>query len=176
MVTAMREVTPNGPFRIAGYSFGALIAFEIAQQLRAAGETVENLFLIEAVYDERYWPRRIWLRALLRRTRWQLTRMLRMRPTAAVAEFRLRAVRLSRRVVRRNAPGQDPLHAMASDAEVTMNSRAYGAIGQYRPRQLRRCDDADRFRRATGTSAATPPPSGPGTPGAWRSNASTAIT
>jgi thioesterase domain-containing protein len=63
MVTAIRQVQPSGPYRLGGYSFGSLLALEMAQQLRADGESVEALFLIDAIYDERYWPRRIWLRA-----------------------------------------------------------------------------------------------------------------
>ncbi len=35
---AMREVQPHGPYCIAGYSFGGVIALEMAQQLYAAGE------------------------------------------------------------------------------------------------------------------------------------------
>jgi thioesterase domain-containing protein len=135
MVAAVRDLSPAGPYRLAGYSFGALVAMEMAQQLRAAGDRVAALFLIEAVYDERYWPRRIWLRALVRRTSWQLTRILRMRPSAAIAEFRLRAGRLIQRVIRRNTSDRDPLHATAADADTTMNSRAYGAISQYQPRR-----------------------------------------
>src|SRR5690606_25239110 len=29
---------PNGPYRLAGYSFGGIIAYEMAQQLRALGK------------------------------------------------------------------------------------------------------------------------------------------
>jgi thioesterase domain-containing protein len=44
---AIREVKPNGPYRLGGYSFGALVAFEMARQLRAAGEVVDALMLID---------------------------------------------------------------------------------------------------------------------------------
>jgi amino acid adenylation domain-containing protein len=43
----LRAVQPHGPWRLAGYSFGGLVAFEMAQQLRRAGETVELLFLLD---------------------------------------------------------------------------------------------------------------------------------
>src|ERR1700759_676642 len=64
MVDAIRPLAPSGRYRLAGYSFGALVALEMAQQLHAAGESVDALYLIEGVYDERYWPRHSWLRAL----------------------------------------------------------------------------------------------------------------
>jgi thioesterase domain-containing protein len=43
----LRRVQPTGPYRLGGYSFGGLLAYEAAQQLVAAGETVSLL----AIYD-----------------------------------------------------------------------------------------------------------------------------
>jgi amino acid adenylation domain-containing protein len=37
----MKQVHPGGPWRLAGYCFGTIVAFELAQRLRAAGEEVE---------------------------------------------------------------------------------------------------------------------------------------
>jgi thioesterase domain-containing protein len=39
-VAAIRAVQPRGPYHLGGYSFGGLVAFEMAQQLVRAGETV----------------------------------------------------------------------------------------------------------------------------------------
>lgn len=46
-VKLMREVSPRGPYFIGGWCYGGLVAVEMAQQLRAAGETVGSLLLIE---------------------------------------------------------------------------------------------------------------------------------
>jgi len=46
-IGGMRSHQPRGPYRLAGFSFGALIALEMAQQLNAMGETVELLFLLD---------------------------------------------------------------------------------------------------------------------------------
>jgi amino acid adenylation domain-containing protein len=46
-VRAIRQVAPAGPYRIGGYSGGGVIAYEIAQQLRAAGEEVSLLAIID---------------------------------------------------------------------------------------------------------------------------------
>jgi amino acid adenylation domain-containing protein len=43
----IRRVQPRGPYRIGGWSFGGLAAFELARQLRAAGEEVELLAVID---------------------------------------------------------------------------------------------------------------------------------
>ncbi|HKT05775.1 MAG TPA: thioesterase domain-containing protein [Rugosimonospora sp.] len=132
-VAAVRQVQPSGPYRLGGYSFGALLALEMAQQLCAAGEPVEALFLIEALYDERYWPRGIWLRAMVRRTGRQLLRIVRMNPVRAAGELRLRGVRLVRRVVRRGTDTPEAVRMESSD-EASVRGRAYSAISGYRPR------------------------------------------
>ncbi|WP_164021073.1 amino acid adenylation domain-containing protein [Pyxidicoccus trucidator] len=46
-VDAIREVQPHGPYRLGGWSLGAVIAFEMARLLRQRGETVDVLALIE---------------------------------------------------------------------------------------------------------------------------------
>ena len=46
-IKAIREIQPSGAYLIGGYSLGGLIAFEIASQLEAAGESVENLLIID---------------------------------------------------------------------------------------------------------------------------------
>ncbi|QBD78908.1 hypothetical protein EPA93_24160 [Ktedonosporobacter rubrisoli] len=45
-IQAMREVQPEGPYRLGGFCNGALIAYEMACQLYEAGEEVETLLLI----------------------------------------------------------------------------------------------------------------------------------
>ena len=47
-VTAIKAKQPTGPYTLTGYSMGGVIAFEVAQQLQAQGDTVANLFLLDA--------------------------------------------------------------------------------------------------------------------------------
>jgi enterobactin synthetase component F len=47
LLLRIKEVQSTGPYRLAGYSFGGLVAYEIAQQLQRAGEEVEYLFLLD---------------------------------------------------------------------------------------------------------------------------------
>ncbi len=47
-VEAIRIVQPQGPYCIAGWSAGGVIAFEVAQQLIAAGEEVAHLAIIDS--------------------------------------------------------------------------------------------------------------------------------
>jgi amino acid adenylation domain-containing protein len=44
----LRKVRPHGPYRLGGFCVGGMIAFEMARQLQAAGETVERLILIDS--------------------------------------------------------------------------------------------------------------------------------
>ncbi|WP_147092920.1 non-ribosomal peptide synthetase, partial [Myxococcus virescens] len=46
-VDAIRTVQPQGPYRLGGWSLGAVIAFEMARLLQQSGETVDVLALIE---------------------------------------------------------------------------------------------------------------------------------
>ncbi len=47
MLKNLRLVQPHGPYQLAGYSFGGLLAYEAARQLTAEGETVSTV----AIYD-----------------------------------------------------------------------------------------------------------------------------
>lgn len=45
-IEQIKAVQPEGPYTLWGYSFGARVAFEVAAQLEATGETVEALYLL----------------------------------------------------------------------------------------------------------------------------------
>ena len=102
----------------------------MAQQLHTDGEIVDALFLIEAIYDERYWPKAIWRRAVMRRSGRQLGRIVRLPPGQAWGELRNRGTRLVQRLTRRRSDNTaDPLKSGETEA----GTRAYAAIGAYRP-------------------------------------------
>jgi thioesterase domain-containing protein/acyl carrier protein len=46
-IKEIRRVQPEGPYRIGGYSFGGLVAYEMAQQLRAQEQEVSLLALFD---------------------------------------------------------------------------------------------------------------------------------
>lgn len=48
-VAAIRARQSDGPYRVAGWSFGGIVAFEIAQQLTRQGAQVELLAIIDSV-------------------------------------------------------------------------------------------------------------------------------
>lgn len=97
---------PHGPYRLGGGSMGGVIAFEIARRLRARGETVELLALIDSELPGRPPPPRPALADRLRQLRAWLAvgpgelggrlaraighRAATLRDLAAVAGYRLR--------------------------------------------------------------------------------------
>ena len=56
-VQHIREIQPTGPYYIAGFCFFGLLAFEVAAQLEALGETVAFVGLIDT-YCPEYWSQR----------------------------------------------------------------------------------------------------------------------
>ncbi|MCC6680004.1 MAG: alpha/beta fold hydrolase [Phycisphaeraceae bacterium] len=48
MVRRVRRVRPHGPYLLMGYSFGGLVAFEMARQLIEAGQSVPYLAVLDA--------------------------------------------------------------------------------------------------------------------------------
>ncbi|HEX8427626.1 amino acid adenylation domain-containing protein [Hymenobacter sp.] len=51
-IATIQIVNPNGPYALAGYSFGGIIAFEMAKQLQAAGKTVQFLAMFDTYADQ----------------------------------------------------------------------------------------------------------------------------
>jgi thioesterase domain-containing protein len=53
-IEELRTVQPNGPYFLIGYSWGGLVAYEIAQQLTASGEIVELVALVDTLLPNSY--------------------------------------------------------------------------------------------------------------------------
>ena len=61
----LQKFQPRGPYRLIGYSFGGLIAFEVGQKLRRAGEIVETISLVDTPFPSSY--RNVGIRRFVRR-------------------------------------------------------------------------------------------------------------
>jgi thioesterase domain-containing protein len=53
-IDELRTVQPRGPYRLAGWSMGGIVAYEMARQLEAQGETTEVLAVIDAASPARW--------------------------------------------------------------------------------------------------------------------------
>jgi amino acid adenylation domain-containing protein len=61
---------PNGPYRLAGYSFGGYVAYEMSRQLQKMGKQVERLILFDTPYfelEENLSERELWKLAMGKR-------------------------------------------------------------------------------------------------------------
>ncbi len=78
-LSALRTIQPSGPYLIGGHSFGGVVAFEMAQQLCSAGETVSLLALLDPATSP----------PLLRQVRWITTASRAGRAGRLTAAWRL---------------------------------------------------------------------------------------
>ena len=87
----IRSIQQRGPYRVCGFSFGGLVAFEIARLLRAAGEDIGLLALLDTDFPEctatfgthmpaRFTVFRRWIHPALQRMRRHLSSLRRLGP------------------------------------------------------------------------------------------------
>ena len=65
MVRTLQQVQASGPYQLAGYSFGGLLAYEAARQLEEAGQKVSMLAIFDTFTHSGRMPRPMWQRAAL---------------------------------------------------------------------------------------------------------------
>lgn len=82
-IEEIRQVRPRGPYYVGGYSFGGIVAYEIAQQLLKAGEEVPLIAMLDSSVDvhnegptgtSRYWSllNRLRVRLMMSAYTWKL--------------------------------------------------------------------------------------------------------
>ena len=89
-VREIGTVQQYGPYCLVGYSFGGLVAVEVARLLGNAGEKIGLLAVIDTLPDQRNWPRSLFLLSQARRVRWHLRRINGLPARDAIREFNLR--------------------------------------------------------------------------------------
>jgi thioesterase domain-containing protein len=68
----IRHIRPHGPYLLGGYSFGGLVSYEIARELRAAGEEVALLVLFDTSNPTNHPRARSWMEV----ARYRIPRLL----------------------------------------------------------------------------------------------------
>lgn len=51
-IDVMRSVQPQGPYTLAGYSGGGIVAYEMAQQLKQVGESVDLVIMFDTIHPQ----------------------------------------------------------------------------------------------------------------------------
>jgi acetoacetyl-CoA synthetase len=120
---AIRRIQPHGPYTLIGYSFGGLVLMEIAHRLRAQGETVAMLAMVDT------YPNKWLMRAL------------------PLARFLVTATK--RRALREIGVLKDAYRPVPTEHVQRQKDMSYVALSRYRPRAY---DGQIRFLRATEVS------------------------
>jgi amino acid adenylation domain-containing protein len=60
-LTEIKARQPHGPYYLCGYSFGGLVAFEMARRLRESGDEIGLLGLFDTLPSSLGWPFGVWL-------------------------------------------------------------------------------------------------------------------
>jgi thioesterase domain-containing protein/acyl carrier protein len=62
-IAELRDVQPLGPYYLSGFCAGGLVAYEMAQQLHAAGQRVAAVVMVDSAHPKHYAPPPRWLHA-----------------------------------------------------------------------------------------------------------------
>ncbi|WP_345817024.1 acetoacetate--CoA ligase (plasmid) [Paraburkholderia sp. PREW-6R] len=137
----IRLMQPHGPYTLAGYSFGGLIALEIAQQLYRLGDPVELLCLLDTYVSERYlpWGARMKYRGSYVARHWQMLRRIPAMQRAQYVSGKLGAAmgRLRSRRGSRTSSGRETDAVGLPPALQGVREAMYSAMAAYRPRRYR---------------------------------------
>ena len=128
----IKDAQPRGPYLLSGYSFGGVVAFEMARQLQAAGEKVALLALLDSYTHPRNWPPLCRVGVLCARIRYRASLLTRLplKETIAYYNGRLRDITGTRR---RHARGFAPSADQPPTATQRVVDGCYVAWRQYRP-------------------------------------------
>jgi acetoacetyl-CoA synthetase len=132
----IRQVQAQGPYMIAGYSMGGLVAYEMAQHLAAEGEHLALLALIDTGVHERYWPADVWLEHCKRRLSHHMQRMRLLAGSELAPAFVHLTGALLSRVGRATgvAAAIDPQGATLPESLRSLRRAGLIAFAAYRPR------------------------------------------
>ncbi|MEZ5714962.1 MAG: SDR family NAD(P)-dependent oxidoreductase [Paracoccaceae bacterium] len=119
----MRQVQPKGPYMLGGFSGGGIIAYEIAQQLKAAGDEVALLVMLDTPLPQR--------RPLSGRDRAAI-QLQELKAGGFAYPFKWLGRRVAWEIAKRRKNGAEP----AENAEVSFHNSAIeqaflGAVAQY---------------------------------------------
>ncbi len=148
-LSEIRTIQPSGPYHLVGYSFGGVVAYEMAHQLNSSGEQVGVIGLIDT--SEHHYQQQV-IAGLRPAQRWQSVYKDRLRRLIfGPRRFDAVAVRLRDAAVRAVfvlfARLGRPLPLKVGSSE----DRNFYALDQYIPQpyedaiHLFRCMDTDRF-------------------------------
>jgi acetoacetyl-CoA synthetase len=135
---ALNQLQPHGPYILVGYSFGGLLALEMAQRLSEGGKEVALLTLMGTYTHPRYFPPGQRLRLIAKRTRHRIAFMKRMPIQGAFSHF-VRALERRSRIDRAHHRTRSSETSRLSFAQTLLRVEASDlvALARYCPRFYR---------------------------------------
>lgn len=137
-VDALSELQPHGPYILIGYSFGGLVALEMAQLLSASERQVGLLVLVDAYPHPRYLSSGQRLRLTVQRAARHISEM-KQRPIRGA--FAYLGDGLKRRFGTAGADGGQDLcetpRLSLAHTTLQVQDKSYVALGRYDPRPYR---------------------------------------
>jgi len=132
---ALKELQPQGPYALIGYSFGGLVALEMAQRLSQRGKDIALLVLVDAYPHPRQLAPGQRLRLAVQRTRRHISEMRRRSVPAAISYFMHGLARRLRLIDADNRSTQLPETSRSTFARTNLSVKdsAFAAFRRYRP-------------------------------------------
>jgi acetoacetyl-CoA synthetase len=137
-VEALTELQPQGPYILIGYSFGGLVALEMAQRLSDKQKQVGLLVLIDAYPHPRYLSAVQRLRLGVQRTARHISEM-KQRPIRGALSYFMNGLKNRLRIagVHRGELPPETSHLALAQTTLHVKDKAYTAMARYRPRAYR---------------------------------------
>ena len=134
-LSALDQLQPHGPYILVGYSFGGLLALEMAQRLSQQGKEVALLTLMGTYPHPRYFPSGQRLRLIAKRTKYRVSFMRRASIPAAFSHF-LGALERRSRIAqaRHRTPPPDASRLSFAQTLLRVEASDLVALARYRPR------------------------------------------
>ena len=132
---AIKARQPQGPYCLCGYSFGGLVAFEMARRLKQSGDTVDFVGLIDTIPSSFAWPLCAWLGLSRRRLACMLSAPVRTWPRASWRAGARMLTRLRDHLAQRQPDGL-PVPALLRSAPASVLKVGVSALlasARYRP-------------------------------------------
>ena len=133
----LEQLYPDGPYILIGYSFGGLVAFEMAQRLSANGKRIALLVLLDAYPHPRFMPAPQRLRLFLKRMRSHASQMRELPLSNALSYFTnglKRRLHFPGALHESQRPPETLGLSFADTALRRVNQKAYVAYASYQPR------------------------------------------
>lgn len=133
---AVKQLQPQGPYLLIGYSLGGLVVLEMAQRLKEKGEKVALLAMLESYPHRNCLHFKQRLRLIIRLARHHAATLIRLSPREALSYIvhpAERLVYISREGIG-SARYKPPLGASYTEAMRRMRDSGYRALKRYRPR------------------------------------------